>query len=190
MDSLRERIYSQPMFNNLNVTVFELLAATFFFELSEVPSFGSGRLYCQGTIRCRLTGKTILSALEQVCKSPLHFYADTEHLDQVNMKNSICYQCQRYSKKIHFYVRHPTDIITLYLQSKWNRRKISGFPQSVEWIVQQQQLGSVFGKANHGTPGRSLCVACSPRTKKRPRPSNNFNLASKRLCIGLYYEQP
>lgn len=80
MDSMREKSYSHPMYYNHNDTVVALLAATFFFELSEIPSFGSGRLYCQGTIRCRLTGKTILSVLERVCKSPLHFYIDNERL--------------------------------------------------------------------------------------------------------------
>ena len=183
MDLLREKSYSHPMFYNHNNTVFALLATNFFFELSEIPSFRSGRLHYQGTIRCRLTRKTILSVLERVCKSPLHFYIDNEQLGQV--ESNICYHCQRYSQQV---VRHPTDIITLYLQSNRNRRKISGFPQSVEWIVQQQRLRSVFGMANHGSPGRSSCVACSPQTKKRPRFLDNFGLVSKRLCTGLYHE--
>lgn len=66
------------MFYNHNNMVFALLAASFFFELLEILFFGSGQLHCQGTIRYHLTRKTILSVLEQVCKSSLHFYIDNE----------------------------------------------------------------------------------------------------------------
>lgn len=65
-----EEIYSQPMFNNLKITVFAFLAATFlskkfFFALLEVSLFGSERLHCQGTICSWLRGKTVFSAFEQ-----------------------------------------------------------------------------------------------------------------------------
>lgn len=73
------------MLNNLNVIVFVLLVAIFFFKLSEVPLFSLGQLYYQNTICCWLTGKAILSALKQVCKSSLYFYTDTKQLDQVIM---------------------------------------------------------------------------------------------------------
>lgn len=39
------------------------------------------------------------------------------------------------SEQIEFCVRHPTDTITLYLQSNLHRRKISGFPHTLEWFT-------------------------------------------------------
>lgn len=39
------------------------------------------------------------------------------------------------SERIDFCVRHPTDTITLYLQSNLHRRKISGFPHTLEWFT-------------------------------------------------------
>lgn len=186
MDLLWKNLYFHPIFYNHNNTVFALLATSFFFELLEIPFFGSGRLHCQSTIRCCLTRKIILSVLERVYKSPLHFYIDNKWLGQV--KSNIYYHCQRYFQQVYFYIWYLTNIITLYLQSNRNRRKISSFLQSVKWIVQQQRLESVFDMANYRSPGRSFCIVYSLQTKKRPRSSDNFGLASKRLYTGLYYE--
>lgn len=114
MDSLWKKIYSQPMFNNLNVTVFTLLTTIFFLELSKVSLFSLGQFHCQGTICYYLKGKAILLTFGQVCKLLLNFYIDTKQLDQVNLKNSICYPYQKYSTQIHYYIWHPKNIITLY----------------------------------------------------------------------------
>lgn len=69
-----------------------------FFELMDIPVFDSrGLFYCQGTIRCRLQGATIMQALERICKSRLEFYKETGLLGQVDLKNTICRFCHRYS---------------------------------------------------------------------------------------------
>lgn len=187
MNGLRVCVNLQPQILQDNqATIFALLASTFFFELIEMPSYDSRIFYCQGVIRCRLQGQKIMQALGRLRSAGLGFYKEAELLGQVNFDRDICNLCHRYSKQVDFYIRHPTDTVTLYVQNDfYPRRKISGFPQSMESIAKQQNLGLVFGAANHGASNKISCRNCMAehpmRLKRKLSHADILHQPSKRF---------
>ncbi len=176
MNDLRASVHLRPrMFQDIKSIASALLASTFFFELITIPLFGSCMFHCQGIIRCRLQDNVIIQALARIHSSNLSFVTDFGTLGLLNPKEDVCHLCHRYCKQVDFYIRHPSDSIVVYLQSDpHKRRKLGGFPQTMDWFVRQQNLDAVFGTANHGAPGKLDCRACdvdrlgrSPSTKRR-----------------------
>lgn len=176
MNGLRTSVHLRPrIFQDSKSIVSALLASTFFFELITISLFDSRMFHCQGIIRCRLQGDVIVQALARIHSSDLSFVTDLGTLGLLNPKKDVCHLCHRYCKQVDFYIRHPSDSIVVYLQSDpHKRRKLGGFPQTMDWFVRQQNLDAVFGTANHGAPGKLACRACgvesfgrSPSTKRR-----------------------
>lgn len=172
---LRACVHLQPdtRKSRLN-TAFALLISAFFFELSTAPIFQAGRYFCEGTIRCRLTGRTICQTLQRIHQSKLTFITNDRILGQLEPGDDLCSGCSRYLKKVHFTIRHPTEQTTIFVQSTiLGRRNLSSFPQSMQWFVDQQHLAEPFGTLvdyNRSEP----CGECHlPRTfngliKRRP----------------------
>ena len=170
---------------------FALLVSAFFFELSSVPLFYGGFYYCKGTVRCRIPGNAICQTLERLHESRLAFMTDDEILGHFLSYEDLCGKCNRYTKDIEFIVRHPTDSISIYLQSpQQGKRRLSAFPQTIEWFTQQQHLEARF--AFVGEVDTKSCDGCwasklprlhsampkrkmtehptdNPRSQKRPR---------------------
>lgn len=176
MNDLRTSVHLRPrMFQDNRSIASALLASAFFFELTTIPLFDSRMFHCHGAIRCRLQGNVIIQALARIHSSDLSFVTDFEMLDLLNRKEDVCHLCYRYCKQVNFYIRHPSDFIAVYLQSDpHKRRKLDGFPQTMDWFIRQQNLDAVFGTANHEAPGKLDCRACgvdrlgrSPSTKRR-----------------------
>lgn len=162
MDELRENVHLQAhTLQNCVDTASALLISSFFFELTIPPEFDSGFYRCQGTIRCRIKGDVMIRSLTNLHPSCLSFVTDTETLVPFSGKVDVCRLCHRYSKRVEFYVRHPSDLMTIYLQvGVQKRRKISGFPQTMQWFVKQQNLEEVFGTPDHGNLGGLSCQRC------------------------------
>lgn len=157
MDELRGLVQGQTdVQRTCQKVAFALLVSAFFFELSSTPLFYGGRYYCKGTIRCRLHGKTICRAMEKVEDSRLVFMTEHEILGYFQSFQDLCVGCERYVKTVEFIVRHPSDPISIYMQSSTRRkRRLSAFPQSMQWFVQQQHLEARYGFGDQLRP-----VAC------------------------------
>ena len=165
-----------------------LLMASFFFELDHRPILGhepilGHRLYhCQGSIRCRVTPLPVINALQVDRGNELEFVLDkgvhqevslvrlrtTDALDVArDIRSYICKQCDRLKIPVDFYVRHPTETISIVCKTDETRRRISGFPHSMAWFVSQQQLDAAFGCQDHVLPAAATCPACSAQNLKR-----------------------
>ena len=187
MDELREIVRAQPRsIQQCRDTIFALLVSSFYFELSSAPMYTQGRYHCQGVIRCRLEGSATVQVLSRIHEGSLVFVTVSENLGQYCGEEDLCWSCGQYRKQIDLSVRHPTETITLYLESiSQGRRKISAFPQTVHWFMERQQIGSQFGTSDHDAVNNRRCKACFPglsnlkrrfmhdlirdRTQKRPR---------------------
>jgi len=142
MDQLRDYVHTQPHNDRFRrVTAFALLVATFFFELTSEPLFQNGKVYCKGTIRCRLKGSAICQTLTRIHPSDLVFLAENEIIGYYKGDEDLCSRCHRYQKEVEFAIRHLNEPMTIYLQSPLHgKRRISGFPQTIQWFQEQQYL--------------------------------------------------
>lgn len=162
MNEMRKSVHLQThSLQNCIDTASALLISSFFFELTTPPQFESGFYHCQGIIRCRLKSSVMIHSLTNLHPSSLKFITETETLAPFSGERDVCCLCHRYCKRVEFYVRHPSDVVTVYLQiDSQKRRKISGFPQTMIWFVRQQNLDAVFGTSNHGDLGGLSCQRC------------------------------
>ena len=146
-------------------TLYALLISAFYFELSDLPEqIQIGRYCCRGTIRCRLPGIAVVNLLKQCDVTNLAFLTAAETLGQYEGDLDLCLSCRRYQKHVEFHIHHHTELVTIYVHSaKQGRRKISAFPQTMQWFVAQQRLDAPFGTAFHQVSVRT-CTACLPQT--------------------------
>ena len=138
------------------------LISRFFFELDTLPQWTSGRYHCQGTIRCRLPGYTIAESMKRIQTAELSFVFESDTIGLVDWSNDICTSCHRYNKKVEFFVKDLVTSVTISLKNgSGNSRRLSAFPHSISWFIEQQGLDAVFGKADHGIPGGFNCHTCN-----------------------------
>lgn len=175
MDELSERVRLDPTApHQRHEAVIALLASCFFLKLNALPSFQGGLWHCRGTIRCRIRGSAVITALQRLCGSPLTFTLNGDSLKPGLSSDDICSACYRYSTGIEFLVRRFDDPILLNIH--WGpdaSRRIGGFPNTVQWFIDQQNLQRPFGCSNHGVPHRLICPKCesSQTSRKRLRDS-------------------
>ena len=169
MDELRESVHVPQMYRDCERTLYTLLISAFYFELRSIPEYvREGRYRCRGTIRCRLPGSALVKLLTQCHTSNLGFVTDIENLAYYGGDLDLCGSCHRYQKNVEFLVRHPTETVTIYVHSfRRGRRKISAFPQSMEWFQQQQKLDAPFGTAYHRDLEHRACRSCISNPLKR-----------------------
>ena len=163
MDQLRDCVHTQPHNDRFRqVAAFALLVACFYFELTSLPLFQNGKVYCKGAIRCRLRGPVICQALDRVHPSVLVFLAENEIIGYYKGDNDLCPICRRYQKEVEFTIRHINEPMTIFFQSVLQgKRRISGFPQTMQWFQEQQHLNAHFGKPYHNTTRG--CERCDPQ---------------------------
>ena len=177
-------------------TTSALLVSSFFFELTTCPKFESGLYHCQGSIHCWFESSTIIQSLMNLHPFSLEFVTDSQTLTFFFGQTDICFLCHRYCKKVKFYVRHSSDIITIYLWiDMQKRRKISGFSQIMGWFTRQQKFDAVFGTSDHGDLGDLSCQFCIvggaskklKTTRKRLGPRDRIGYSEpkrRRLLLG------
>lgn len=183
MESLRGRVRNQTNLEQRCKDIMTtLLSSSFYLALDREPQFEDGIYNCTGTVRCRNNCHAVLQAFCQMSCINMRFVTDTGYLAHVGGMSDVCTKCRLYTKRVRFTVRHPREIITIYLEADGDvRRRISGFPQSMEWFVIQQELGSVFGTQEHDAPGRPRCGSCDGRGGQKRKVSPNSSRAQKRL---------
>jgi len=170
MEELRESVHVPQMYRDCKKTLYALLVPSFYFELASVERVREGQYRCHGTIRCRLPGMSIVKLLTRFNVSNLVFLTDVETLGYYGGELDLCVLCHRYQKKVDILVRHPTELVTIYAESvTQGRRKISAFPQAMQWFENQQKLDAPFGTAFHRDLQDRSCKACVPNVSlKRP----------------------
>jgi hypothetical protein len=171
-------------------------AAEFFFELDELLTRDTGVYRCRGSILSRSPNSRALIQ-NLTAKNPYcRFLTDSgSPLGFLSMED-ICQECGRFQKTATFNVRHPSDVVNIFLV--FNRlfcRSISGFPHSVSWFQDRQMLKAQFGRPDHRTrsPHRSdldcICVQrrryCEPSTSPTRKRAVTWGSQrrSKRRCF-------
>jgi hypothetical protein len=171
LQSQKERIHLNPLCQLTEVAT-ALLVSNFFFTLDQPSCYQGGFYYCQGSIRCRINPKDVFNALGELHASTLQFVIESEVIGDCSIAN-ICAACCRYRKQVSFFVRQPKDIVSISLQGKQSfQRKISGFPNSIQWFEVQQGFHSPFGKQNTHFLTFS-CPICD-ESKKRKASGNGI----------------
>lgn len=160
-DRLRECVHLQPgAMHHREEAMTALLISCFFFELHNAPVFENGLYRCNGSIRCRNVSRAVIRSLTQIHPATIEFSTDQGILGHLNGYEDICRQCHRMRITISFTIRHPSEIISIYLQVRGVKRRISAFPQSMEWFIQKQKLEAKFGRVDHGSPRTIECSQC------------------------------
>ena len=171
MDNLSQRVKVSPSGPSERREVLSaLLVSCFFFELSEPPQYENGVYYCVGSIRARISGHGLLRAVFRLHGKYLEFYKDNESLGCFLDERDICDMCHCYRRRIRFIIRRLEESFTLCL--KWDgtsMRKLSAFPQALDWFIGQQRLESHFGNSNHGAPGSVRCTLCTASDRREVR---------------------
>lgn len=169
-----------------------LLISTFYFVLDTIPESNDGNLHCRGTIRCRPPVKSILPPLnllhgsQQMC-----FATESEFLGYFLGEKDICSCCKRYAKKISFEVRHLDEEIIIYMElDRKQRRKISGFPDTVNSFIKEQGFLSPFGNPHHDSPGTQRCTACDNSKRKSSQSQSSRPQKMRRLAWHGLLVQP
>ncbi len=171
MDELRESVHVSQMYRDCAKTLYALLIFAFYFELASVPKrLREGQYHCRDTIRCRLSGNSVVKLLARCGIFNLEFITDVENLGHYGGNLDLCLLCHRYQKKVDFLIRHSTELVTIYAKSvTQGRRKISAFPQTMQWFENQQRLDASFGTAFHRNLLNRSCKSCiSNSSLKRP----------------------
>ena len=173
MERLAQWVKSQPSGpREHREIILALLTTCFFFELDNAPVFHCGLFHCVGTIKCRIPAQSVIRCLNSLQPSEQQeFYKDKLNLGLRLSVDDICSACHRYTRPVRFYARSLEEQLTLSLRLGNLTYRLSAFPNTVKWFIEQQGLGCEFGTANHGVPLKMGCVSCSgyaaERKKKR-----------------------
>ncbi|EER41739.1 phospholipase [Histoplasma capsulatum H143] len=184
IDMYRDLVILQPAAARMAAEAASaLLISTFYLELDAVPEHNNGPLHCRGTIRCRppvrsvLPPLTLLHGSQQMC-----FVTGTKFLGHFLGEKDICSCCERYAKKISFEVRHLDEEIMIFMElDRRRRRKISGFPNTVNAFMKAQGFLSPFGNSHHDSPGTQRCTACDNHKRKTRLPEGSRPRKMRRL---------
>lgn len=164
----KEQIHLRPQGQLIEVAT-ALLVSNFYFQLDTSPIYDGGFYLCEGSIRCRGVYKDIVNALITLHQPEMEFVTANETLASLDLQG--CQMCSLYNKHVSFYVRHPTETVTISLRlAKGIERKISGFPRSMQWFEIQQGLNSPFTGYGSAQKIRD-CSACSRLYKRKYRDS-------------------
>ena len=143
-------------------TVYVLLIATFYFELSSILSeLPEDQISCIRTIWCCLPGQVIVELLEWTHPSCLSFVMNSKTLEHYHNKHNLCLLCHQYQKNIDFTVWDLSQQTNIYAQStRRPQQRISAFLQTMQWFINQQHLDSPFKTVYHRNLKHHFCKLC------------------------------
>lgn len=186
MDSYRNLVILQPGTAKMaRDTSSALLIFRFYFVLDVWPQSTDTPFWCHGRIRCKAPIKSVLPAIERRHPQGLEYVIGAKKLGRFLGQGDICQSCGRYCRKVSFLVRHPDDIVDIYLRADRRKRwRISGFPEKVVSFKKKQRLDSPFGRRDHGRPGTMPCDACDGSKRRKPMSPLSCDVrARKRACV-------
>ncbi|MCJ1342943.1 hypothetical protein MMC31_001132 [Peltigera leucophlebia] len=187
MAELRHLVRLSPqVISKCKEILYSLLVATFYFELSCIPTeLPQGRILCTGIIRCRVPGKVIVNLLNQLHPLRLSFVTHNTILGTYRACDDLCRSCSLYQKKVQFIAQDLEQLVNIQVRSEGRSplQNISVFPQNMKWFIDQQHLDAPFGTAYHKNLRRSFCKLCSDATLKRKSDNKQYGSRKKRTPI-------
>lgn len=168
MEKLSQLVHSSPSGHKEAITA--LLASSFFFQLDAKPEYYSGLLQCIGSIRCRAPAQYVINWINGFDSSRKDFYKDDINLGLHLSVDDICEHCNRYSRPIRFMVRDLKEKIGLSIYFGGESHRLSAFPNNIQWFIEQQGIGGVFGLPNHKVFPKAGCSVCEGAGRGAGRP--------------------
>jgi hypothetical protein len=182
MESLQDQV--EHHLGDLEGLTRAIKTVSFFFELDE-PLTRDGSLYkCRGSILSRSPdSRSLIENL--VTEYP---YARFETNSGISMgyisRSDLCRTCGRFQKPAAFYVRHPTDVMNLFLViNRLFRRSISGFPNTMGWFEGRQKFNACFGRMDHRARNRQPLDSDCSCIKRRYSQASPTLITGKRPSI-------
>jgi hypothetical protein len=130
---------------------------SFFFELDKLLTRDSNLYKCRSSILSQSPdSRSLIENL--VTEYP---YTRFETNSRISLgyvsRSNLCYTCRHFQKPATFYVRHPIDIVNLFLViNRLFRRSISRFPNTIGWFEGQQKFNMYFGYMDYKARNRQL----------------------------------
>lgn len=149
LGDLREQVELQADIGLMQDVVRALLISAFYFEIDRAPVYEkTARAYrCYGRILCRGQPRRIVSALSRLHLRTLELTISGNPPQAFLPNEHVCETCDQFCYHVTFLVRQVrTEVVELGIREGevWSR-KLSGFPQTIEWFMKQQRLNSPFG---------------------------------------------
>jgi hypothetical protein len=170
-------------------------AVSFFFELDEPLVKDGGRYRCRGSILCRSPDSLHLAENLESCFAQAQFFIKETSIGFLS-SNDVCPLCGRFQKAVVFYVRHPSDLVDIYIAfNRLYRQSISSFPGAMQRFEKRQKIRSKFGQSDHRSrvnPSQDSSCRCDlqrhlwrsmPSTESKKRPLRVWTRSRKRRCV-------
>jgi hypothetical protein len=155
-----------------------LLATSFFFELDEMPVLCAGRFHCRGSILCAAAHSAdVIRRVNATFGEPHFAWLGGATIGPVDDGDG-CATCGSYRRTIAWTVANLQETVTLTIRGRYAERHIAGFPNPMQWFVDQQGFTRVFGRADHGVSSQVPRCFCRD-IPKRPA-ANTDHHARKR----------
>lgn len=143
-------------YNDITAVIDALVATMFYFELDGLPAFGDGQYQGTGYIFCRL------DLPEQGRRYLYHQLLETSSWFLVQGRPVLCVDAlprrpPPFKRRVKFTVETLTEVITMSIRGITRAtRSISGFPTTLQELMDHQQLDSPFGTVDHITAEKPL----------------------------------
>jgi hypothetical protein len=149
-----------------------IIAELFVFELEleSVPRKENGRYSCTGYILCchRAGTPAFEGLLGRLTKSSAKFLLSGRTLPGSVRDRSSLARDGNFRKRVCFEVNNKQDLVSLHLrEGESELYNISGSPFSVDWLIDEQELGRPFGRADHVKRKRKDHDEGLPRKRQR-----------------------
>jgi len=137
-------------------------------RLADMPTF-TDRLYeCRGAIYCRSVNRA--TAITNMLKEfPDATFTTSSNSTLGSLANgTLCSVCGAYQNKVSVFLHPPGQFTSIYIRfNKFYRRRISGFPNSISWFVERQQIENAFGFRDHRSSHKGWGFSCCGYGQKR-----------------------
>ncbi|KKZ66707.1 hypothetical protein EMCG_07612 [[Emmonsia] crescens] len=144
-----------------------LMAASLFFELSYRPRLENGSYHCIGSIRCRISAKTVIRVFSGLYQSAAaKFVLGAVGLGVSLLDEDTCPSCGLYCLPVRFSVKTLDEPLKLAVEVGETRLRL-GRHRSARWFCRQQGLDLNFGASNHGMPSRVYCRVCQMKIGRK-----------------------
>lgn len=144
-----------------------LFATSFFFELDSMPVLCAGRVHCRGSILCAAADpKDVIRRIHATFGEPHFAWLGGATIGPVDGSLG-CAICGFYRCTVAWTVANLHETVTMTIRGRYAERHIAGFPNAMQWFVDQQGLAQTFGRADHATERHAARCFC-PDSAKRP----------------------
>ncbi|EGX47261.1 hypothetical protein AOL_s00091g5 [Orbilia oligospora ATCC 24927] len=139
----------------------QIIASSFFFELSQLPIFQKGSYTCYGHLKLRFgtSRGTGLQILEVIRAKKFRIFLGKDAAEEINL-----------AELVKFRVESIDHGFLINIGPSWSGgHAISGFPTSIAHLIEAQCLSQVFGTATHQSQKRKSYFPIAQANKKRKR---------------------